>query len=144
MKAFEPPLFGRFASSLRLFGLNPWITLTPDRGPNPHFLKKRVRGPKTPISPRSGKGSFLSKNPLFPTREHIENGDSWTENSLLEAFVRARGNGGFWTPKLSFPGNGANWRSRCRTAHFLDPKMANFGRFALRFKREIFRATVRK
>ena len=59
------------------------IPLTPDRAPNPHFLEKRVSGSKNPISPRSGKGSFPSKNPLFSAREHIENGDFWTENSLF-------------------------------------------------------------
>ena len=40
--------------------------------------------------------------------------------------------------------NVANWRSRCRTARFLGQKKSIFGRFALRFKRETFRAAVRK
>ena len=72
------------------------------RNPNSFFFVfwgPFFRGPKTPISPRSGKGSFLSKNPLFSTREHIENGGFWTENSLFQPFFRARGNGGFFGPR---------------------------------------------
>ena len=50
----------------------------------PISWKRGFRGPKTPISPRSGKGSFCQKNPLFSTREHIENGEFWTKNSLFQ------------------------------------------------------------
>ena len=61
-----------------------WIPLTPDRGPNPHFLEKRVSGSKNSHFPSFWKREFSVKNPLFPTREHIENGDFWTENSLFQ------------------------------------------------------------
>ena len=62
--------------------------LTPDRGPNLHFLEKRVSGSKTSISPHSGKGSFLSKNPLFSTRKHIENGDFRNRNLTIPRLPR--------------------------------------------------------
>ena len=44
------------------------IPPTPDRGPNPHFLKKRVSGSKNPPFP-----SFRKRE--FSTGEHVENGD---------------------------------------------------------------------
>ena len=87
-----------------IFGIPP----TPDRGPNPHFLEKRVLGSKNPISPRSGKGSFLPKNPLFFFYKGTHRKWGFSDRKLpFPAFVIARGNGGFWTPKKpSFPRNG--------------------------------------
>ena len=67
------------------------IPPTPDRAPNPHFLKKRVSGSKKPLFPlalaRPGKGSFLSKKCPFS----------------LCSLVEKRG---FFDRKLPFPGWG--------------------------------------
>ena len=82
------------------------IPPTPDRGPNPHFLEKRVLGSKNPHFPsrlqRLEKGVFGPKIPIFyvfPCRKMGIFGPK-------TPFSRTRGNGGFWTPKPSFPGNG--------------------------------------
>ena len=76
------------------------IPLTPDRPRIPIFWKRGFRGPKSPISPRPGKGSFLPKNPHFSAREHSD------RKLPFPARVRPEGNGVFWTPKPSFPENG--------------------------------------
>ena len=59
-----------------------------------------------PASPFPGKGSFLSKNPLFSTRGTHRKWGFLDRKLPFPGLVRARGNGGFWTPKPSFPGNG--------------------------------------
>ena len=40
----------------------------------PISWKRGLRGPKTLISPRLGKGSFLPKTPLFSSRDHSGKG----------------------------------------------------------------------
>ena len=75
------------------------IRPTPDRA--------FVSGSKNPISPRPGKGSFLSKNPLFSTRGTHGKWGSFDRKLPFPARVRAKGKWGvFGTPKPSFPGNG--------------------------------------
>ena len=65
---------------------------------NPISWKRGFRGPKTPISPRSGKGSFLSKkSPFFCKGTHGKWG--FLDRKLpFPAVLRATG-------KPSFPGN---------------------------------------
>ena len=47
-----------------------WDAPDPRQGPeSPVSWRRGFRGPKTLISPRSGKGSFLSKDPLLSARE---------------------------------------------------------------------------
>ena len=48
----------------------------------PISWKRGFRGPKTPLE----KGVFSQKKTLFYAREHMENGDFWTENSLFRPF----------------------------------------------------------
>ena len=61
-----------------------WDSPDPRQGPEDPFLEKRVWGPKTPISPHPGKGSFLSKCPFF--------------------YKGTQGKWGFFDRKLPFPG----------------------------------------
>ena len=71
----------------------------PRQGPESPFPgKEGFGGPKTPISPRSGKGSLLSKIPFFSTREHIEKGDFWTENCHFQP-LQGRGEMGVFGPR---------------------------------------------
>ena len=84
---------------LTLFGM----PLTPDSGPNPHFLAKRVSGSSDPHFPsplhRLEKGVFGQKIPIFnvwfPCRKK---GVSCQKTPIS----RTRGNGGFRTLEPSF------------------------------------------
>ena len=87
----------------RIFCLG--IPPTPDRAPNPHFLEKRVSGSKTPISTRPGKGGFCQKIP-FSLQGNTGKWGFLDRKLPFPARVRGKGNGGFWTPKPSFPRNG--------------------------------------
>ena len=79
----------------------------PQTGPQISISWKRgFRGPKFPISPRSGKGSFPSRNPLFFYKGTHRKWGFLDRKLPFPARVRAKGSGGFWTPKRSFPGNG--------------------------------------
>ena len=78
------------------------IPLTPDRGPNPHFLEKRVSGSKNPHFPsplqRLEKGVFGPKIPIFyvfPCRKMGIFGPK-------TPFSRTRGNGVFGPRNLLF------------------------------------------
>ena len=75
------------------------IPPTPDRAPNPHFLEKRVSGSKTPHFPSAWKREFSVKIPIFPVFP-------WGFFDRKLPFLGQGGNGGFWTPKPSFPENG--------------------------------------
>ena len=68
----------------------------PRQGPESPFPGKEGFGApaKTPISPRSGKGSFLSKIPPLCKGTHGRWG-FWDRNLHFPAFVGATGNGGF-------------------------------------------------
>ena len=60
---------------------------------------------KTPFGLVLEKGVFCQKIPFFCKGTHGKWG--FLDPKLpFPAFVRATGNGGFWTPKQSFPGNG--------------------------------------
>ena len=82
------------------------IPPTPDRGPNPHFLEKRVLGSKNPHFPSFWTREFSVKKSPFSTREHMENGECLDRKLPFPAFARETENWDFWTPKPSFPGNG--------------------------------------
>ena len=83
-----------------------WLAIppTPDRAPDPHFLEKRVSGSKNPHFPSAWKREFsVKKKSPFSLCSLVEKREFLTENSLFQA---ERGNGGFWAPEPSFPGNG--------------------------------------
>ena len=76
----EIPISGQQCNTIT--GPAAGIPPTPDRAPNPHLLEKRVSGSKSPhVSPRPGKGSFLSKkfrveSPLvYPYPKNTRNSD---------------------------------------------------------------------
>ena len=103
----------------------------------PISWKKGFRGPNTPISPRSGKGSFLSKHPLFFCKGTRRKWGFLDRKLPFPAFVRARGNGGFWTPKPSFPGNGDS--GCCLGSGESQPQIHPFG-VRLQFLSELSRS----
>ena len=71
----------------------------PYRGQNPQNREKRVSESKNPISHHLRKGCSESKNPHFYTEHYKENGDF----RLGTPFSGVLRNGGFFTPKPSFP-----------------------------------------
>ena len=77
----------------------------------PISWKRGFRGPKTPISPRPCKGwkrEFSVQKSPFSMCSLVEKRGFFGQKT---PFSRTKGNGGFWTPKTSFPGN---WDSgRC-------------------------------
>ena len=92
---------------------------------NPHFPEKRVSGSKKPPfpSPSRWKREFsVKKSPFFYKGRQGESVFPCREQGYLDtklpfpARVRARGNGTFWAPKPSFPGNGDSgpvWGREC-------------------------------
>ena len=78
------------------------IPPTPDRAPNPHFEEKRVSGSKNPPFPLVlQKGVFCQKNPLFSTREHIENG-IFCPKTPFSSPCEGGGKWGFLDPETLF------------------------------------------
>ena len=84
------------------------IPPTPDSGRNSHFLEKRVSGPKNPISPRPGNGSFLSKKIPFLLQGNTEKmGTFFFDRKLpFPGSVRATGKGVLGPRTLFSTGNG--------------------------------------
>ena len=75
----------------------------------PISWKRGFRGPKTAISPRPCKGwkrEFSVQKSPFSMCSLVEKWGYLDRKLPFPAFSRTRGNGGFWTPKPSFPGNG--------------------------------------
>ena len=74
-----------------------WDSPRPQTGPRiPISWKRGLRGPKETVSPRPGKGSVLSNNPL-----RSKNEDLLTENSLFEP---GEGKRGVLDPETLFSG----------------------------------------
>ena len=71
------------------------IPLTPDRGPNPHFLEKRVSGSKNSHFPSFWKREFSVKKSSFSYKGTHRKWGFLDRKLPFPAFVRARGNGGF-------------------------------------------------
>ena len=97
------PNFPPFQVSLADVGFSAGVGIppTPDRGPNPHFLEKRVSGSKNPHFPsplqRLEKGVFGPKIPIFYVFPCRKKGIC----SQKTPFSTTRGNGSFRTPKPS-------------------------------------------
>ena len=78
----------------------------PRQAPNPHFLEKRDSGSKNPPFPSSWKREFSVKKSPFFCKGTQRKWGFFDRKLPSAARVRAEGNGGFWTPKPSFPENG--------------------------------------
>ena len=77
----------------------------PQTGPKTHFLEKRVSGSKNPHFPSWKREFSVKKSPFFYKGTQGKWG-FFDRKLPFPGRVRARGNGGFWTPKPSFPLNG--------------------------------------
>ena len=65
------------------------------RGPNPHFLEKRVSGSQNPHFPSFWKREFSAKNSPFLYKGTHRKWGFLDRKLPFPAFVRARGYGGF-------------------------------------------------